>query len=365
MIDDLDRTIRELLNQELPRVQTGKVDVAFFPPNRDWRREGSALNFFLYDVRENAHLRQHRWQEVHGEEGGSRSAENPVQLRRTPLRLDCFYMVTAWSADPMDEHRLLTECLIALARHPVLNQAELDEQKLREQYRQRGEPLPKDKGQWRREVMTMRIGNGRIALPSARPRPHPLDDFLVGALRGQEHEIRTRVAFHDVMTNPAEIWSSLENTMKAALSYVVTLPINPWQDLEEGAAAVGAVTFKANQGAHPVTPTATPTVAAAVDPRRSTYVGGLVKMTPFPADGLEVWLVEKGISTRVDNQGRFVFRRAPLGTYTLEVRTIKEQTALTQRTITIPVAGSGHGHLIVIDIAPPQAAVPPTDAINP
>ncbi len=365
MIDDLDRTIRELLNQELPRVQAGQVDVAFFPPNRDWRRESSALNFFLYDVRENAVLRQHQWQEVRSGEPGARVADHQVQLKRMPLRLDCFYMVTAWSTDPIDEHRLLTECLIALARYPVLNQQALDERKVQEQRRQDGQP-PLTDGDERRQVLeALRVVGGRTPLANGKARSRLADDFLVGALRGQEQEIRTRLAFHDIMTNPAEIWGSLENTMKAALSYVVTLPINPWQDLDQMSTAVGVATFNIpvdqRYAGKPGVEQTKPTTPAY---QRPTYVGGVVKMARFPTDGLELWLVEKGMSTRIDGQGRFVFRRVPVGTYTLEVRTVQAQRVLDRRSISVPLTNSGQGHLIVIEIdqptAPAQAAADAT-----
>ena len=370
MIDDLDRTIRELLNQELPRVQAGQVDVAFFPPNRDWRREGSALNFFLYDVRENAALRQHQWQEVRTGEPGARAADHQVQLRRTPLRLDCFYMVTAWSTDPIDEHRLLTECLIALARYPVLNQQDLDERKLHAERRSQGQPPLADEAARRAAVTAMRTVEGRTPLTNGNRRSRSAFDFLVGALRSQDLEIRTRVAFHDVMTNPAEIWSSLENTMKAALSYVVTLPINPWLEQDQMTTAVGAATFNIPVDQRYAGKPGVEQTRPATPDQRPTYVGGVVKMARFPADGLELWLVEKGLSTRIDEQGRFVFRRAPVGSYTLEVRTVKEQTVLARRAITVPVKNSGPGHLIVFDLdasspPPPTAGPEPAPADEP
>ena len=127
MIDDLDKTIRQLLTQDMPRVGRGEVEVAFQQPNRDWKRDKAALNFFLYDVRQNPLLRQHQRHELLDRENRPMRTNQRIPLQRTPLRLDCFYMITAWSGDPLDEHRLLTECLMALARYPVLNRYELDE----------------------------------------------------------------------------------------------------------------------------------------------------------------------------------------------------------------------------------------------
>lgn len=250
----------------------------------------------------------------------------------------------------MDEHRLLTECLIALARYPVLNQQELDERKLHAERRRQGQPPLADEAERRAAVAAMRMVEGRTLLTNDNRRSRPAFDFLVGALRGQDLEIRTRVAFHDVMTNPAEIWSSLENTMKAALSYVVTLPINPWQEQDQMTTAVGAVTFNIPVDARYAGKPGVEQTRPATPDQRPSYVGGVVKMARLPADGLELWLVEKGLSTRVDEQGRFVFRRVPVGSYTLEVRTVQTQTVLARRTITVPVKNSGPGHLIVFDL---------------
>ena len=203
MIDDLHRSLDQLLQHEL-HLQNGEVEISFSQPNGDWQsRLGNlTLNLFLYDVRENAPLRRQQWQQVNGQgQTGQR-----VQLKRTPLMMDCFYLVSAWSttderARPLQEHWLLSRALLALARYPVLN------------------PERTAAG----EAKMMR---GRR--PSATARPPAT--FLVERLAQQEIEIRTRLAHHDVMTNPAEVWSALENQMRAGFSYVVTLPLDPWNE---------------------------------------------------------------------------------------------------------------------------------------
>ncbi len=231
MIDDLDRTIQNLLELRLPSVRNGDVEVSFRQPTGDWRRDGAALNFFLYDLRQNPALRQHQWQESQNA-GQARvaRAQQRVLLQRPPLRIDCFYMVTAWiNGYPVDEHRLLSECLMVLARYPVLNRHERD------------------------VAETANGGNGRTNTAAAPPPSNgnggeptangngnateqsefdaTAENFLAGSLRNLTTEIPTRLADHDVLTNPAEVWGSLENSMKVAFSYVVTLPINPWQPI--------------------------------------------------------------------------------------------------------------------------------------
>lgn len=367
MIDDLDRTIKELLSKEMTRVQAGQVDVAFHQPSREWRREGTVLNFFLYDVRENPVLRHHQWEEVRDEYRGQPLNDHQVMLKRSPLRIDCFYMVTAWSSDPIDEHRLLTECLMTLARHSILNQSELEDR--RAQTTQQAGATPMQEGQAMRLPNGRRLfQNGEQGVRSNGRAMQPATDYLVGALQGLDYEIRTRLAFHDVMTNPAEVWGSLDNNMKAAFSYVVTLPIDPWVNLEQVAEAVGTATFKVpGDPRTEESSSMSPKLPATPEYQRPTYLGGVVKIAKPPAGGLEVWIVERGMSTLVDAQGRFVFRRVPIGEYTLEVRTVKEPRVLAKEKIQAPLTGGSEGHLVVIHIPPaepgpapaPETAAPP------
>ncbi len=231
MIDDLDRTLRQLLAAELPAIRSGGVEVAFNQPTHDWSKNlgKPTLNFFLYDVRDNPVLRRHQWQQTPAP-GATPREDHTVRQRRTPLRIDCFYLVTAWSpADaqtrPFEEHNLLTQCLIALARYPVLN-------------RLAGDQLMEGR-QWSPRSAAANGRNGQEHQTQAAL------SMLAGALDTQEYEIRARLASHDVMTNPAELWGSLDNEIRAGFSYVVTLPIDPWVGMEQVAGEVGAATFTA------------------------------------------------------------------------------------------------------------------------
>lgn len=89
--------------------------VSFQPPDEDWRNEvGSnlqrnALNVYLVDIRENRKLRSN--ERVRSVENGIVN-ENPA-----PARIDCHYLITAWSPAVVspaieatsDEHALLYE----------------------------------------------------------------------------------------------------------------------------------------------------------------------------------------------------------------------------------------------------------------
>ncbi|MCB9137789.1 MAG: DUF4255 domain-containing protein [Caldilineaceae bacterium] len=185
MIHDLDRTILHLLEQEIEAVDKQEIGVSFLPPTGAWstRINRPTLNFFLYDLRENAALRRHVWQPT--------GSKNGVRYDRPPLSLDCFYLVTAWlSGEDEDravqEHYLLSQCLRALVRYPILNP----------------------------DQESASADHSKSGL------------ILAGGLAATREEIRTRLANHDVLTNPAELWSALDNQIKAGFSYVITLPFD-------------------------------------------------------------------------------------------------------------------------------------------
>ncbi len=235
MFEELDHALEQLLQNELDLDADG-IEVSFSQPNGQWvaRRSGPALNFFLYDVRENPTLRRHQWQQEPEPRGRTArtGGAGTVALRRTPLMLDCFYMVTAWSGAeervrPFQEHDLLGRALRALARYPILNPpfeelerfgalAGADRRDASTQGRVRMEPPV----------------SGQMTNEQDMRRRAWLGDRDRNPLAGVEVEIRTRIAHHDVLTNPAEVWSALEAQMKAGFSYVVTLPLDPWSSVE-------------------------------------------------------------------------------------------------------------------------------------
>lgn len=365
MIHLLDQSLRRLLVYEL---NIDEEQVSFQQPVGEWMTGLSSnkpvINLYLYDVRENAPLRRQQWEQmVNGQNGDPR--QNKVSLRRSPLLIDCFYVVSAWSqADqrsrPTMEHSLLSRCLLALARHPILN------------------PKTTDTGE-------LVVTPGRSIMPADRQRQI---DFLEEALLNQDIEIRTRLANHDVLTNPAEVWSAMENQMKAAFSYVVTLPMSPWQDLTQEAGEVGSTTF-INPPPQPRTDEEKlPRVKPAPDAHKQpSLLGGLVETVriktvtrpdgseheveerkPYP--GLDVWVVEKGLRVVTDKQGRFVFRRLPVGDYTIAIyrgqvpKPTKEEDAilpenrtderLATRHLSVPAGPSGETRTIVVELEPDE-----------
>lgn len=123
MIDDLDRTIGELLQRGLPSSLSDQVSVSFATPDNNFPPVDTTLpaaNFFLYDLRENLELRRADWETKLGNSGD-------FERTRPPKRIDCSYLVTAWARESatqaIDEHHLLGEILKVLVRYPNIPEA--------------------------------------------------------------------------------------------------------------------------------------------------------------------------------------------------------------------------------------------------
>jgi hypothetical protein len=101
MFADLDESMRQLLIREVPLNPTD-VDIVFDRPDRDnvARFTKPTVNLFLFDVIEDAYLRESGW-------GLTRNGNGIATLRWPPLRVDVRYLVTVWAQAVDDEHRLL------------------------------------------------------------------------------------------------------------------------------------------------------------------------------------------------------------------------------------------------------------------
>lgn len=280
MIHELDETIRQLIIAELP-IKNGEIEISFDQPKREWssRITRPTVNLFLYDVRENPTLRQHGWEVA----DNGRIANNETHLKRTPFRVDCFYMLTIWAAEPEDEHRLLTRTMLALFRHPTIP-----------------------------------------------------EQLLHGSLKRQPFELRTRLASHDRLTNPAEVWASLDNEMRPAVSYILTLALDPWTEITSP--IVQTLTFRMGQAAG--LPRQHRLGSQEVD---MTYIGGTVMSKPpesKPLADVDIAIKGTGIFDKTDERGRFTLGSMPPGEYTLVAWL--EKGVPREKKITVPASGGDY-----------------------
>lgn len=281
MIADLDETLRQLLIAEIP-VKNGEVDIKLDQPKREWssRLNRPTVNIFLYDVRENNVLRQHQWEQAAG--GAARRGDNLAHRKRTPFRVDCFYMLSAWANDPEDEHRLLTRAMLALFRFPVLP-----------------------------------------------------DDRLVGTLRNPIFEIQTRLACHDRLTNPAEVWGALDNELRPTVPLIVTLALDPWTEIT--GPVVSTLTLRTGQ--------------AGLLPREQTliagtesalcFIGGVVRRKDGTVvGGIDVAVKGTGLFVQTDEQGAFSLGSLAPGKYTLLIWPAEGKP--NEKVITVPDASGAY-----------------------
>ncbi len=255
MINDLDEVLRQLLIREIP-IKNGEVDIAFDQPKREWsaRLNRPTLNLFLHDIRENAKLRNLQWERQ--DNGKNRS----VTVQQTPIRLDLHYLITAWAAEPDDEHRLLTRTLMSLFRYTY---------------------LPKE--------------------------------LLSESLQDQPFPIPLKVAQYDELRNPADLWSALDNELRPGIICITTLALNPYlpittplvrtRDLRIGQAAV---------------PLSQQRLQEQVELDRFWTIGGTIS-SQEPLEKLRLTLVERGLEVDLQPEGRFAIGNLEAGDYTLEV----------------------------------------------
>ena len=174
MIDELDEVLRQLLIREIP-IKNGEVDIQFDQPKREWSARVSrpTLNIFLYDIRENQKLRQTQpmWET-------ERDLNGNATQHRKPVRLDLYYMLTAWATETEDEHRLLSRALMVLFRYANLP-----------------------------------------------------EELLTENLKTQTKQITVMAAQYNELNNATDMWSVLDNEMRPAIAMVITLSIDPYTPL--------------------------------------------------------------------------------------------------------------------------------------
>lgn len=194
MIDDLDRTVEELLRRELAPMLVEQVGISFAAPDSDFPPSSvtlPAVDLFLYDVRENMELRNAVWiVERQFEPGNNGDLAQKAFRRRSPVRVDCSYLITAWSSESsttraLDEHHLLSQVMKVLLRHPVLPEV-----------------------------------------------------LLQGTLKGQEPPLPAATLQPGRLQSVGEFWQALGGKPKAALNYTVTIGVVPDRAIETEAPVV-------------------------------------------------------------------------------------------------------------------------------
>lgn len=176
MINELDRSIINLLSYELEGVITPVVQITFDPPKEGAFPYKPTVNLFLYDVREDLEQR-HR--------GLMLNNANVPQVSQYPILVECTYMVTIWAEDALQEQFIASEVIKALYRHlsiPATLPDKIDPNRVV-------------------EILTGSLNNPNLMLPRA-----------VTIQQGY-------------LNNVSEFWIAMGNKPKPLFTYKVTFPM--------------------------------------------------------------------------------------------------------------------------------------------
>jgi hypothetical protein len=303
VIDPLDGMLRDLIQSRVTGL-IGPTQVGFAPPNADWKAAVVAageerFNLYMYDVRENVELRSNERETV---------VKQGVVTQNMPSpRLDCTYLVTAWSPvavtpflEPSrDEHKLLYKALAVFMQFRPLVAAEVY----------------------------------ATAVPSGMDLP----TFSAAAAPLVEQPLPVQVALPDTVKEPMEFWTTMKVDWRPAIHLTVTIPVV----LDEPDLEYPMVTTLTS-GYIPIgTFGSTETIVA---------VGGRVlqALDDAPVDGAWVQIagqsppaltaLRQRVITGAD--GRFVFSRLPKGRYQLRAVAglVDKKSAL----FDVPLAGGNY-----------------------
>jgi len=180
MLQDLDHSLRMLLEKQLSP-DYSQVSITFATPDRNFPPQTvslPAIDFFLYDIRENLELRNQEW--AYHRTNGSITKQPP------PSRVACSYLITSWydeglSDQAQQEHRLLGEVMKVLLRFSTL--------------------------------------------PA---------EILQGELASQDLPLPTSLLQSGPLQSIAEFWQALEGKAKAALNYTVTIAVPKGEPISAG-----------------------------------------------------------------------------------------------------------------------------------
>jgi hypothetical protein len=249
VINDLDESIKQLLVKK-GALNSTEVNISFEAPSRDWASSQSkpAINIYLYDIHENHELRSYEWTM---ERNNNRTATK----KKAPLRVAFSYLITVWTKDVGDEHRLLGHIMAVLCRHSFLP-----------------------------------------------------EEILQGALKELEYPVHASTAQPDgLVKNPADFWSALDNQLKPYIDYVVTLPVD--LDIALTAPVVSTKTIEIKE-------TGKEKVEEMVQIGGIVHEKG--KPEASIGNGTVV-VKESGMTVKTDNEGHYSFAKLEKGEYTLQI----------------------------------------------
>jgi hypothetical protein len=251
---ELHDALRRLL-YERGQISPREVAIQFEAPTRERveRLLLPTLNFFLFEVRENTELRQNAYQ--------TRQVNGRAERRAPPRRFDLRYMVSALSSVSEDEHLLLWRSLTTLGRYSQIPE----------------------------ELLPVEVSALKIPLV-------------------------TRLCEGEESQRLLNIWSALGTQPRAALAYVVTVPVDLATIIEAPLVLTRITRYTSKSFAEQVLET-------------GRLVGGVVRASNGePLAGIRVSLAGRAGESVTNSEGRFVLSNVPAGQVNLSLISSGGQT---------------------------------------
>lgn len=257
MIRDLSETLRKILTQTGMPPELTAAQIVFDCPAETFTPQQTTVDLYLYDIRENVELRSN--------EPTTERFNGQTRFHRPPLRVACSYIVTAWPEgreEPrLQEHRLLSQLLQVLSQYPT---------------------IPKN--------------------------------FLQGSLAGQEPPLPMMASQADGIKNPAEFWTALGNRLRPSLTVTVTIAMDVFKP--ETAPMVISEHVRLGERTSPDEEKISPETL-----EEFFRIGGQVTdAADAPVANATVMLVELGITSETDANGRYNLGSISAGSYTLRMQ---------------------------------------------
>ncbi len=255
MIYELNETLRELLLREMP-VRKGDVDIQFELPKREWssRLSKPTLNIYLYDILENIELRgSEQWSQFDNEDG-------TVTLRRNPVRINFYYLITSWAKEIQDEQHLLSVTLTTLLRQATIPE---------------------------------------LILPDV--------------LKNQPVPIRLEVVQNKGLQKMSDFWGTMDNDPHPGIRLTVTLTVDPYPPVI--APRVSASEMRFGQ----TTPPDKDQGKEVPTSKSYLAIRGKVKSQKYSPTTLRIVLVEKNEEITIHDEGDFKIQNISEGTYHLDI----------------------------------------------
>jgi hypothetical protein len=276
MFQDLDTTLRAMLDDAAAPPQLREADVSFETPDKNYASSYLTVNLFLHAVKENRELRDP--EPIRVFENGQ------YKRRQPPLRVDCEYLVTAWSNQTgalkvAEEHQLLGQALGWLSRFDTIPES-----------------------------------------------------YFRGALIGQPFPPPTLVAQMEGKQSLGDFWSALGIPPRPTFTLVVTIALELAVEHPVGPAVIThEVRLGLTDGSL----------------ESAFLIAGLVQAAASDAliVNASVTIEELARTVQTDALGRYRFTGLEAGTYTLRAAAAGFQVKVT--VVQVPVAAPGAFHVVL------------------